>query len=566
MPAAGQKPDEALDEGVWQREQELLGIAEIAEGERLFDTYACLALLFKDHVKELYYLDRMEQCARQLKSPRRIATALFLRLEYYSICNDTGRFLEYADHVRHFMLGHGDERSANVEALVIKRHIDEGRNQTALFAARKMLDRAAKKEDRYLEAYAYLSIGTAYASGGQYAEAVEALEKSDALMRLLAGSIPAIDRIKVGLELVDATYNTAAYVRSLHYCDTTLALLDAYMSDDLTDEQRAVNCRSMHLYILCSYVRNLVEMGQSDRAADYFRRAEADLYPHIGLDGEYFNETSAIYYRSVGDPVRALQYAERSVAAFSGGELLPYYLSALKLKTEILAETGAWEVAYKNMKCIERAQDSLAANRFVMQLGELHTLYEFDKIKAQKLRQHMIILFTGLGCFLLAVIVSIYVVYSHRLRSKNRSLYRQIQENKRNEDKAVRVLRLTAEEDLSREMKLFRRLSRIMEEEHPFTDPACSRAMLVRLLSTNDKYLADAVREGAGVTVATYISDWRLNYSLQLLAENPDLSIEDIAEQSGHGAYSSFFRAFTRKYSMSPSDYRRFFRQKTDRE
>lgn len=34
-----------------------------------------------------------------------------------------------------FMLGHGDERSANVEALVIKRHIDEGRNQTALFAA-----------------------------------------------------------------------------------------------------------------------------------------------------------------------------------------------------------------------------------------------------------------------------------------------------------------------------------------------------------------------------------------------------------------------------------------------
>ena len=82
-----------------------------------------------------------------------------------------------------------------------------------------------------------------------------------------------------------------------------------------------------------------------------------------------FNETSAIYYRSVGDPVRALQYAERSVAAFSGGELLPYYLSALKLKTEILAETGAWEVAYKNMKCIERAQDSLAANRFCHAIG-----------------------------------------------------------------------------------------------------------------------------------------------------------------------------------------------------
>lgn len=559
---ACQKPDAALEPETWQRERELLQEAARAEGEALYDIYIRLAQLFRDHPRELRYLDLSERCARYLGSPRGVATAMLMRLEYFALGGDTRRLLTEADRVGRYLLDHADERAANVEALIIKRHIDEGRLQTALHAARKMLERAGKERNRYREAYAYLSVGTAYAAGGQYAEAVEALEKSEAAMRLHGNGFPAIDRIRVGLELIDATYHTSDYPGSLRHCDTTLALLEVYMADSRTEEQRAVNYRSMHLYILCSYVRNLVALGETERAAEYLRRAEADLYEHIGLDGEFYNETCAIYYRAAGQYDRALAYAARSVEAFRGRDLMPYYLSALQLKTEIEARTGAWREAYENMRFICRAKDSLAAGRFVMQLSELHTLYEVDKFEAQKARQRMIILFTGLGCLLLALVVCIYAVYSFRLRSKNRSLYRQIRENMRSGDKAARVLRMTAEESLTREMRLFRRIARLMEEERPFTDPAFGRSALVRLLNTNEKYLADAVREGAGVTVATYISDRRLNYSLQLLTESPGLSIEQVAERSGHGAYSSYFRAFTRKFSMSPSQYRRLYFQK----
>lgn len=109
----------------------------------------------------------------------------------------------------------------------------------------------------------------------------------------------------------------------------------------------------------------------------------------------------------------------------------------------------------------------------------------------------------------------------------------------------------------SREIKLFGELSWLMESERLFSDPTLDRRTLSELLCTNDKYLADAVRSGAGTTVAAYISDCRLSYSLQLLSSHYSMPLDIIAEKSGHGSYSSFFRAFLKKYGMTPSDYRR---------
>ena len=99
-----------------------------------------------------------------------------------------------------------------------------------------------------------------------------------------------------------------------------------------------------------------------------------------------------------------------------------------------------------------------------------------------------------------------------------------------------------------------------MEEEKPFTNTAFNRTVLAKMLGTNEKYVADAVREGAGTTVSNYITDIRLNCSLELLSDESGdgepMSLDDIARDSGFGSYSSFWRAFQKKYSMTPSEYR----------
>ena len=57
-----------------------------------------------------------------------------------------------------------------------------------------------------------------------------------------------------------------------------------------------------------------------------------------------------------------------------------------------------------------------------------------------------------------------------------------------------------------------------------------------------------------------YITDIRLKCSLELLSDESGdgepVSLDDVARDSGFGSYSSFWRAFQKKFSMTPSEYR----------
>ena len=70
----------------------------------------------------------------------------------------------------------------------------------------------------------------------------------------------------------------------------------------------------------------------------------------------------------------------------------------------------------------------------------------------------------------------------------------------------------------------------------------------------------EAVKEGAGMTVSGFIAEYRLNHSVALLSERKDISLEEVAEMSGFGAYSSFFRAFTKKFGMTPQEYKKYLK------
>ncbi|MDR2679375.1 MAG: helix-turn-helix domain-containing protein [Tannerella sp.] len=161
------------------------------------------------------------------------------------------------------------------------------------------------------------------------------------------------------------------------------------------------------------------------------------------------------------------------------------------------------------------------------------------------------------GCSILTVALGIWFCYTRLVRRKNRSLYLRIQKLIHLEGEAKERLLNVPEEKLSREMQIFRRLSRYMQDEKPFIDPALNRKMLAARMNTNETYLADAIRETTGETVSSYISGLRLRYALMLLNEHPEMTLDTIAVDSGHGSYSPFFRSFTKKYGITPSEYRK---------
>lgn len=559
--AGAEKPDSAFGPEVWSREKELLAsINGVSNQEDVALTYLKLARIFRDNHRELTYLDRAEEAASKTRAPELGVTIMLLRLEFYSAYGAMSRFSDYAEFVEGRLGSMKDRRLSNVEYLVIKRHVDEGHTQTALVTARDMLSSATAANDKYRQAYAYYSIGLIYQAVERYGEATDALEKSVAIMDAALKDFPPLDYIKAQLELLSTQYSVGRYAESLKTCKAAADRLDKFIASEDPDFQMGINCMSMRLHIECYAVRNYLAMNELALASKHLDAASDCMYPEIGLDREIFNETSAMYYDRIGDFGRALDYADLSVNAFKASGLAPYYIEALTLKKTILADMGRWREAYENQALVEEAKDSLDSSRFASELGELQTIYEVDKMSAQKKRQQVVLLFSVLCCALLLSIVIVYIVYYNRLRRKNQSLYEQINSNLRNVGSSAKVLQMTPEEELSREMQLYRKIACLMEEEKPYRDATFNRTALAKMMGTNEKYVADAVREGAGTTVSNYITDIRLNCSLELLSDESGngepVSLDDVARDSGFGSYSSFWRAFQKKFSMTPSEYR----------
>ena len=572
------KPDSAFPDSVWTEERILLALV-CGEDNEADAAYMKLAELFRDSERELAYLDSAGRCAEAAGDKQLVRTVSLVRLEHYAKYESSPVFDEYARRTRELMVDAHDIRAVNVDHIIIKRYIDEGRVQTALSMVDKMLKGSVAANDfsisvlggrqsslplqgkpdearRYMEAYANFSLGLIYTATNRSYEAAGALEKSIDLMTGLGDKFPEIDKIKAYLELLSFQNSLGRYQESIKSCNTADMLLAKFIEDNNGEE---VNRRSMRLYIRSYLSRNYMAMGDMLKAKRFLDLASDCIYPEIGEDVETYNETFALYCMHEGRYDEALEYIGKSVQAFSRKDLFPYYMEALELQTEILAAKGDWRRAYENLQNIRYAQDSTDSFLFASQLGELHTLYEVDKFEAMRKRQQTLLSFSLILCFLLAIIVVIYNVYSVRLRRKNQSLFEQINSNLRNETKSAIALQMASEDSLSKEMLLFRKISSKMREDHPFTEPSFGRLSLSKLMGTNDKYVADAVKAGAGVTIAAYISDLRLAYSLDLLTDEDSSSLEDVALSSGFGSYSSFFRAFMRKYSISPSEYRSFY-------
>ncbi len=69
-------------------------------------------------------------------------------------------------------------------------------------------------------------------------------------------------------------------------------------------------------------------------------------------------------------------------------------------------------------------------------------------------------------------------------------------------------------------------------------------------------YLCKIFKKHMGVSILEYVRDFKMNYSLSLLA-NKELSIMQISNMLNYDVPSSFINAFKRKYGISPREMRK---------
>ena len=88
-----------------------------------------------------------------------------------------------------------------------------------------------------------------------------------------------------------------------------------------------------------------------------------------------------------------------------------------------------------------------------------------------------------------------------------------------------------------------------------FTRPELYLKSVTEHFNLSEKALQLAVRDATGMSFAEYLETRRLEMACRLLQQT-DLSVAEVAEQSGFALYNTFYKSFKRHFDCSPNEYR----------
>ena len=95
-----------------------------------------------------------------------------------------------------------------------------------------------------------------------------------------------------------------------------------------------------------------------------------------------------------------------------------------------------------------------------------------------------------------------------------------------------------------------------MKEEKSFLQPDFSLPDLAQKLNVSVHALSQAINEGLGKSFFEMVAVYRIEEAKRFLKEQPNIKIEEIAEQVGYNSKSSFNTAFKKITGKTPSEFR----------
>ena len=347
---------------------------------------------------------------------------------------------------------------------------------------------------------------------------------------------------------------------------------------EVTEEQRPGYIEfyraKAYMYMAYAYA-NLSEKGKSREYLSLFEQCafaktlqgRTEIAPTWCLLGEYVKMTAAYdeyesRLREQGDTVNAIMadiLHDRAEAAKARGRLA----ESLRLheQYETLTET-------LNNRLLQGKAHLYAARYHAYEQQQ-----EIERQKADKRYVSMMAFLVGI----LALTGLFFAWYAarqwHKTQLKNRVLAKQIKEAMVYKEKFVAAIPPVSDtpeqtaihsspDDMSPE-ELFHYIEHEVSRRLLFLNPSFDRQTIIDEFHISKERVGAAFSQGSKYDSMTqFVSDLRLEYASKLLVTT-DLSITEIMTKAGFSNASVFSRYFSRKYQITPTQYRRANREQS---
>ena len=315
---------------------------------------------------------------------------------------------------------------------------------------------------------------------------------------------------------------------------------------------------------------DIIPVAQSmlDRLADY------EQHPDNYRDGSYrepADEDRAGYidfYRNRAYGYLAEAYARHSVKCrvesvkfATATDSARHYLALYEQSGYGLTQAGRHFIAPTLCLLGEGAKmDSIFQDLDEARFRAYEQQMQIEREQDASARKSIIIGF----CILLVLLVAGFAAWLLRqrsvLRRTNQVLVSQIAETAALQ-KAQQPLSETEEETVAPEdgtpEALFRHMQSVILREQLYLDPAFDRQAAIRRFNISKERVGSAfAQSGDFSSISDFIRDCRLRHACDLLLSQPQMTVSEVAQQSGFIHASTFSTDFKNKYLITPTAYR----------
>ena len=110
--------------------------------------------------------------------------------------------------------------------------------------------------------------------------------------------------------------------------------------------------------------------------------------------------------------------------------------------------------------------------------------------------------------------------------------------------------------------KIMDSFKRYMDNEKGFLNPALTIEEIARVLNSNRTYVSKLVNLYYGMTFRDYLNKKRMDYAKQLMADEPDASLDYISAKSGFQSSTQFIRKFRETEGLTPTVWKQTLMQR----
>lgn len=258
------------------------------------------------------------------------------------------------------------------------------------------------------------------------------------------------------------------------------------------------------------------------------------------------------------------------------------YLVMLNKLKNTYALMKDYQTAFHYNERINAISEQLYARDKENAAMELSVAYETKEKEAEALRLSLELrqrnTFLGASCgLILLLLVILWLIYRNYriIKRKNKITVNRVNQliacknelqifKEKNSQLEQIIQKLSTKEEkrkapiqeLSNEQSIFATFEELMYKEKLYLNPNLTREDILQRLKLDKNRFAKMIQENTGENFSSYTNNLRLEYSMQLMKQYPNYTLQAIAIDSGINNVRTLHRLFRNKMGMTPTEYK----------